>query len=211
MRGSLLLSSAFVVSLGLAEAATMDVQVRTGDGAAVADAVVTVVPAAEGPRATINFPWPLRVGQRDLLFDPTVLIVPVGAQVAFPNYDKVRHHVYSFSPAKKFEIQLYGKDETRSVSFPVAGVVAIGCNIHDAMTAFIYVADTPYAVKTDASGKAQIAGLPAGRATVRIWHPQSTSPEQRTELSFNVAAEGANSLTADVDLRPKRRARHNVY
>lgn len=211
MRTTLSLLSASILSLGLCNAATLDVQVRTDEGEPVADAVVTVIPAAGSSRQTIGFPSALQIGQRDMQFDPSVLIVPAGAQVTFPNYDKVRHHVYSFSPAKKFEIQLYGKDETRSVSFPVAGVVAIGCNIHDAMSAFIYVSDTPYAAKTDAAGKVRISGLPAGAATMRIWHPQSTSPQQQTEKPVTLTPDGANTTTADLDLRQRRRVRHGAY
>ncbi|HET6942615.1 MAG TPA: methylamine utilization protein, partial [Sphingomicrobium sp.] len=81
------------------------------------------------------------VSQRDMQFHPFVLVVPVGAKVSFPNLDPTRHHVYSFSPAKKFELKLFAKDQSRSVVFDKPGVVALGCNIHDAMTAFIYVAD----------------------------------------------------------------------
>lgn len=211
MRTTVNLLSALILSNGLSNAATLDVQVRTDEGEPVADAVVTVVPAAGSTRQAVNFPWPLQIGQRDMQFDPLVLIVPAGAQVTFPNYDKVRHHVYSFSPAKKFEIQLYGKDETRSVSFPVAGIVAIGCNIHDAMSAFIYVSDTPYAAKTDTAGKVRISGVPGGAATMRVWHPQSTSPHQQIEKPLTVATDGTNMMTVDLDLRPKRRARHGAY
>src|SRR6185437_15441331 len=108
---------------------------------------------------------------KNLQFDPFVLIVPVGANVSFPNRDPVRHHVYSFSPTHPFELKLYGKDETRSVRFDKAGVVALGCNIHDNMVAFIKVVDTPFAAKTDDKGLAVLKGLPVGQVPVRIWHP----------------------------------------
>ena len=76
-------------------------------------------------------------------FHPFVLIVPVGAKVSFPNLDPTRHHVYSFSPAKQFELKLFARDQSRSVVFDKPGVVALGCNIHDAMTAFIVVDGQP--------------------------------------------------------------------
>jgi hypothetical protein len=123
----------------------------------------------------------------------------------------VRHHVYSFSPAKKFEIQLYGHDETRSVAFPAAGVVAIGCNIHDKMSAFVYVTDTPYAAKTDASGNATIANVPSGAASAQIWHPQAVGADQRVEQSLTVSAQSPTTLTAELELRAKRRVRHGAY
>ncbi|MBP6014182.1 MAG: methylamine utilization protein [Alphaproteobacteria bacterium] len=185
-------------------------QVRTSSGEPVANAIVTMTPATQ-PTGATKFPWPLQVGQRDLAFDPFVLIVPTGAKVAFPNFDTVRHHVYSFSPVRKFEIQLYGHDETRSVAFPTPGVVAIGCNIHDQMSAFIYVTDSPFAAKTDANGNATIAGVPAGMAKAEIWHPQATATGQRIEQALTVSAQAPTTLAVELDLRAQRRARHGAY
>ena len=142
--------------------------VRTPHGGPVADAVVSVDAPYSGP---IKFAWPYRMAQQNIRFDPFVLVVPVGADVAFPNLDKVRHHVYSFSPAKTFELKLYGHDETRVVHFDKPGIVQLGCNIHDSMIAFIVVVDTPYAAKTDAQGMAVIHGVPAGAQPVKVWRP----------------------------------------
>jgi plastocyanin len=202
--------SLLLLSCAAAQAADVGVQVRTADGEPVANAVVTITPASKGTPAPAKFSWPLQIGQRELAFDPFVLIVPAGAQVAFPNFDTVSHHVYSFSSAKKFEIQLYGHDETRAVAFPTPGVVALGCNIHDKMSAFIYVTDSPYAAKTDARGNATIAGVPAGAATAEIWHPHATATGQRLQQALTVAPQ-ATTLTAELDLRPQRRARHGAY
>jgi hypothetical protein len=104
-------------------------------------------------------------------FHPFVLVVPLGAKVSFPNLDPTRHHVYSFSPAKKFELKLFAKDQSRSVVFDRLGVVALGCNIHDAMTAFIFVSDTQFAAKTGANGIAQFANAPSAPGKVSVWHP----------------------------------------
>ncbi len=109
--------------------------------------------------------------QQDLQFHPFVLIVPAGAVVAFPNRDDVRHHVYSFSPAHPFELKLYGRDETRTVRFDHPGAIALGCNIHDNMIAFIKVVDTPYAAKSGADGVASLRGAPPGQAVLHVWHP----------------------------------------
>src|ERR1700712_4533830 len=160
---AILLSSA-------ASAATVNIDVRGADGKPLAGAVVLV----ETPRkagGAIKFDYAYEMAQQNIAFVPHVLIVPVGATVTFPNRDKVRHHVYSFSKAKKFDLKLYGKDETRSVLFDKVGVVALGCNIHDAMSGFILVVDTPFAAQTDVAGHATITGVPAGTAAVRVWHP----------------------------------------
>ena len=108
---------------GYAHAADLSVSVRTKEGAPVPNAVVTFQPDG-GYSGAIKFPWPYRVAQEKIQFNPRVLIVPVGATVMFPNLDKVRHHVYSFSPGNKFELKLYGRDETHSFTFQKAGIAA---------------------------------------------------------------------------------------
>ena len=172
----------------------------------VADAVVTAYPP--GLKADqVHFSWPQEMDQRNLQFDPFVLVVPVGASVSFPNRDPVRHHVYSFSPVHPFELKLYGRDETRSVRFDRAGVVALGCNIHDGMVAFIKVVDTPFAAKTDDKGQAVLRGLPAGQVQVRIWHPYLKASGNEIERAVAVSASGAPLQTVQIDLRnaPDRR------
>ena len=148
-----------------AYAATADITVRGADGRPLPDAVV-MIKSAKAPGGPIRFAWPMVMAQQNITFVPHVLIVPVGATVSFPNRDRVRHHVYSVSKAKKFDIKLYGRDETRSETFDKPGVIALGCNIHDTMSGFIVVVDTPFAAQTDAQGHVHFAGVPEGAATV---------------------------------------------
>jgi len=185
-----------------ARAADLAVSVRTAAGQPVADAVVTVTARSAGP---IRFPWAYRMAQHNLQFDPFVLVAPVGAEVAFPNLDTVRHHVYSFSAAHPFELKLYGHDETRFVRFERPGVIALGCNIHDAMVAFILVVDTPFAAKTDASGVALIRGLPAGPVSYRVWHPYLKAPGNEVG---GAAAAGRAAVTVALRRPPQR---HRMY
>jgi plastocyanin len=182
-----------------ASAADLKVTVRGGDGKPAADAVV-MVRAPHPPSEPIRFAWPLVVEQKGMQFHPFVLVVPVGAEVAFPNHDKVRHHVYSFSPAKTFELKLYGHDETRRVRFDKTGVVALGCNIHDDMAAYIRVVDTPYAAKTDADGEALIRNLPAGAATLSVWHPYLRGGRDLVREITTPA--GGTTMTITIDLKP---------
>lgn len=174
----------------------------TSAGKAVPNAVVMVHPAGFTSRSAIRFPWAYRMAQKNMQFDPYVLIVPVGAEVSFPNLDLVKHHVFSFSPAKTFELKLYGRDETRSVRFDKPGVIGLGCNIHDDMSAFIRVVDTPFAAKSGARGEAIVRDLPAGPATITIWHPYLKV--RGGELSREVTAPGSGTLTLTVvaDVRP---------
>jgi plastocyanin len=191
-----------------AAAADLVVRVTTPSGAPVRDAVVTVRAKGAASHGPIRFSWPYVMTQKGMQFDPFVLIVPVGAVVAFPNRDPYRHHVYSFSPAKPFELKLYGNDVTRTVKFEKPGVVALGCNIHDQMTAFIRVVDTPYAAKSGANGEALIEGLPTGAVTISVWHPYLKGGRDLTRQA-TLGAKGARvAVTANLS-RPAMR--HGGY
>ena len=152
-----------------AAAAPFTVTVRGADGKPLPGAVVQLRNARQ-PAPSSRLRGPFVMAQQNIAFVPHVLIVPVGASVSFPNRDTMRHHVYSFSAPKRFELKLYGKDDTRAIVFDKPGVVALGCNIHDQMTGFIIVADTPYAAQAGLDGRVTL-DVPAGPATIEIWHP----------------------------------------
>ncbi|TKD53285.1 cupredoxin domain-containing protein [Sphingomonas baiyangensis] len=191
---------ALLATLPVAHAGTLDLRLVDAAGRPVPDAVVTIRPDAGVPRGPIRFPWGTTMTQQDIAFNPRVLIVPVGATVAFPNRDKVRHHVYSFSKPARFEIKLYGRDETRSYTFKTPGAVAIGCNIHDAMNGYIKVVDTPFAAKSDAQGLARIAGA-SGAATVTIWHPRMKAKDNQVTMRVPLDATGTVSRRVALALR----------
>jgi plastocyanin len=191
----LLLAGAVLASAAPALAGDLVVTVTTKDGKPLPDAVVTL-PAPAGAPAP-KFPWKLEIAQKDKQFAPFVLIAPVGAEVAFPNLDKFRHHVYSFSKGNKFELELYGRDEKRSVAFKTAGVAALGCNIHDNMVAFVYVADTPFAAKTNARGMAEVKGAPDGATQVTVWHPHARSRDQI--ITTDTTISGVTHLNVAID------------
>jgi plastocyanin len=178
-----------------ASAATVGIDVRGADGKPLAGAVV-VLETSRKATAPIHFAWGTVMAQRNIAFDPHVLIVPVGSSVSFPNQDKVRHHVYSVSKTKKFDLKLYGRDETRSVVFDKPGVVSLGCNIHDAMSGVIIVVDTPFAAQTDATGHAVLTGVPAGAATARLWHPSIRAPDNSSAQPVTVAGNGGTITLA---------------
>ncbi|MEH3108024.1 MAG: methylamine utilization protein [Sphingomonas fennica] len=186
------LATLLLLALCGAPAAAADLDLRLIDGAnrPLADAVVTVRPAGGIPARPISFPWGTTMVQKDIAFVPHVLIVPVGATVSFPNRDRVRHHLYSFSRPARFEMKLYGREETRSYTFTKAGTVALGCNIHDRMTGFIKVVDTPFAAASDAQGRLRLTGLPAGAATMTIWHPGLRARDNEQSSVVQVARSG---------------------
>lgn len=109
--------------------------------------------------------------QRDRRFEPDLLVVTAGSRVSFPNSDNIRHHVYSFSPARRFELALYSGTPAEPIGFPEPGIVAVGCNIHDWMSAHVVVVDTPFHA---ISVESEILRLkaPAGEYLLRLWHPR---------------------------------------
>jgi hypothetical protein len=103
-------------------------------------------------------------------FDPAVSVVTIGTAVHFPNRDTVRHHVYSFSPTKKFEIKLYVGTPAEPVVFDQPGIAVLGCNIHDQMAAWVLVVPTPWYGKAAADGVVRLPNVPAGSYRLRTWH-----------------------------------------
>jgi plastocyanin len=144
------------------------VQVQDAAGKPLADVVLYA--EAEGGVAAPKSPRPATIEQRGLKFLPLVSVIQTGSQVAFPNNDKVRHHIYSFSPAKKFDQKLYSGVAASPQVFDKAGTVVLGCNIHDRMIAYVKVVDTPYFAKSDADGIARIELPAAGKYVLKAWH-----------------------------------------
>jgi plastocyanin len=174
-------------------AATLTVRVTDARGRAMTDAVVYAEP--EGRQLPLARRTAV-MDQKNRVFDPHVLPVQVGTAVHFPNNDDVRHHVYSFSEAKTFQLPLYKGTPSSPEVFDRAGVATLGCNIHDQMSAFIVVVDTPYFAKT-ANGVATLTDVDAGRYRVRVWYPdlRGEPPSQR------VVVKGGESLTLTFDAR----------
>lgn len=191
-----LLSLYMLFGLPAFAATDISIQVQTPDGKAVPNAVI-MADSSDVPAGAGHFDWETVMAQSQKQFSPYVLIAPVGSEVSFPNRDRIRHHVYSFSKGNAFEIELYGRDESRSVTFDQPGIVAVGCNIHDEMIGYIRVVDTPIAVKTDASGTAVISGLNEVPTQLIVWHPDASG---RDDLV--VALNGRTDLTITLDVAP---------
>lgn len=183
---------------GAANAAVLDVEVRDASGAPVPDAVAYAVPRGA--------PAPTRkreavIEQVDRQFVPFVTAVQVGTAVQFPNRDSIRHHVYSFSPPKPFELKLYAGTPAAPVVFDKPGEIVLGCNIHDHMIAYVLAVETPWFSKTGREGRARIEGLPAGEYDVKVWHPHlgAMAPEPR---AVRLRADETGTARWSLALRP---------
>lgn len=174
---------------GVANAAKIVAHVVTPAGTGVVHAgVYATMVSGKTPSKQ---PKEIFVEQINKEFVPIVSITQTGALVNFPNHDSIRHHVYSFSPAKTFEIKLYSGVPSKPVVFDKPGEVVLGCNIHDSMIAYVLVVDTPYFAKTDSSGRAVIDDLPAGEYDVQMWYPANPSAPPASKIRVR-ADESAN-------------------
>ena len=183
---------------GSAVAAGLQFQVHDASGNPLPDAVLYAVPES-GPQSARNAPL-VTIEQNGRKFVPLVTVLQTGSQVSFPNNDTVRHHIYSFSAPKKFEMKLYSGTPGENVLFDKSGSVVLGCNIHDKMIAYIQVVDTPYFAKTDASGQARISSIPPGRYQLRAWHFLQTQSGQNVSHPLQVGAAG-DSLQLRISTR----------
>lgn len=198
----------FCLLLGPRALATTSIQVVDQQGKPLADAVIELIGAASDqttpPKGTMT--------QQGLMFVPFVLAVQAGTAVEFPNLDKTRHHVYSFSETKVFELKLYAGKPEKPVLFDKPGIVVLGCNIHDHMQAFVYVGTSPFLAVTNAQGMAQFAAVPAGTVKVRLWHPwqQHSQPEQQLVVQESMAAL-VIPITAQEKPKPPKRGFGQSY
>jgi plastocyanin len=179
-----------LISLGLltfafcseATAASVTVQVLDAAGVPAPNAVVYAVPV--GGQNVPRNQKPTEVEQKNIHFYPLVTVVQTGTAVAFPNHDKVRHQVYSFSTPKAFELKLYAGVPSNPIVFDKPGIVVLGCNIHDEMVAYIDVVDTPYFGKTDMSGSVKLDGLVNGKYVLKVWYFRMAGNEAPLEQAF---------------------------
>jgi plastocyanin len=201
-----LLGLAFAACLAQAQTAEIAVTVTDEQGRPVADAVLIAVPV-DGSVRPAQRAREGSVNQVDKEFAPRVTVVQLGASVSFPNHDDVRHQVYSFSPAKRFELPLYAGVPAQPIVFDKPGVVVLGCNIHDWMVGYIYVSESPFFAKTGKDGKAVLTELTPRAYVVRVWHPQLETSEDATHKTIDVSRDRRVDAAWTLKLKQEVRVR----
>ena len=185
------LGAACALACTAAGAATVNITVTDAKGIPAPNTVVSVASDSS------TIPMPPRTPERSIIdqrhetFIPLVIVVRKGGDVVFTNNDTTTHQVYSFSPIKQFQFEIDKGQVSKPVAFDKTGVAAIGCNIHDNMVAYVFVADAPYAVVTDANGHAEIHDVPEGGYRATAWHPQLRPGKQSMPVDFAVSGSGA--------------------
>jgi len=189
--------------LAVARSGTLNVTVTDSQGAPVKDAVVYAEPAGGTPGGRAQSAV---IDQVELQFVPYVSAIQVGTAVTFPNRDNVRHHVYSFSPAKKFELPLYSGVPAEPVVFDKEGVITLGCNIHDWMLAYVAVLGTPHFQITRDDGRVTLRNLAAGRHRVVVWQPRMRGSPEKLAQTVDAGAVSSD-LAFTLELKPDWRSK----
>jgi plastocyanin len=189
---ALLLGLACLGLIGRSWAGTLTVKVLLPNGRPLGGVVVTVSPAS-GP-ARPAAPVQAVMDQINRAFAPDLLVIPVESSVAFPNSDSVSHQIYSFSPAKRFQLPLYRGKPYPPVVFDQPGVVTMGCNIHDEMLAYIVITDAAFFGRTNNTGSWS-AEVPGGDYRISIWHPRIRDDAKDLSGALTVGDPTGGTLT----------------
>jgi plastocyanin len=194
--------AALLAIASAASAGTVTVTVLRHDGKPLPGAVVMVhsLDGAAKPSAPVH----AVMDQVDLMFTPDLLVIPLGSTVEFPNSDRTRHEVYSFSAAHSFQLPLYNGRPYPPVHFDKPGLVTLGCNIHDFMIAYIVVTEAAFYGTTSAAGVWSASGVPPGQYRVEIWHPRLASGDDNSErtLAVDETAPQQIEIRLEKSLRP---------
>lgn len=192
----------------VAHAQDLEVILADDEGNALSGAVIELL-LPDGLRSDYRVTDTHTIDQVDKEFVPHVTTIVAGSEINFPNSDSILHHVYSFSPARTFNIPLYGRGENHDFfeSFPEPGVVEVGCNIHDWMLAYIYVGESQLMAISGEEGRAVLANLPAGTHQLRIWHSRLAQPDNMMLREVTLTQGGSITLDLQVSLQRDRRIR----
>jgi plastocyanin len=189
-----------ICGIAPAIAGSLTVQADLANHEPLAGAVITV----HGESGRAQPPVAAILDQINLTFVPDLIVIPVGSTVEFPNSDSVSHQIYSFSPAKRFQLPLYHGKPYPPVHFDQAGIVTLGCNIHDRMVGYIYVTDATYFGRTDTHGVWSVANVPRGTYRVSLWHPLLREPAASLDREVSVSGDDPTTTTVQLaqTLRP---------
>jgi plastocyanin len=189
-------------------AGTLNIAVTDSDGKPAEEAVVELAPDAPNAAAS-RVPLQAVIDQRHETFIPLVSLIRKGGHVVFTNNDTTMHEVYSFSTIKQFEFKIDEGQHSEPVVFNIPGVSAIGCNIHDQMITYVYVADSPFAAVTNASGHAVFSDMPAGAYHAHIWHPRLAPGEAVPSYAISISgADQSAAYTLTLMPPPAKRPMH---
>ena len=183
----------------LSYAAEFSVVVNSTSDKLIKDAVITLT--SKNKRKLTSGKTYI-IDQINKTYVPHVTVIPAGNEISFPNKDNIRHHVYSFSETKKFELPLYEGTPTEPVKFNKSGIAVLGCNIHDWMRGYIFITDTPYYGLSGVSGSTTIKNVPKGKYSLRVWHPRLKNQSEQKPIIVKVTNKKTTPHQLKISLKP---------
>lgn len=166
----------------------------------IRNVVISAHPQSVHPPLLATNKKTIVIDQIDKKFISHVTVVQLNTLVSFPNHDQIHHHVYSFSLAKPFDIPLYKGSPKHPILFDKTGMISLGCNIHDWMSAYIYVVDTPYFSTTNNEGRA-ILDLPLGDYEIRYWHPNIDKKSSHLKKLIKISSNAKQTYSTQISLK----------
>lgn len=183
----------------------LQISVQAPDGSAVEDLVVYAEPLQSGLVSDRETP-PLQINQKNKTFAPYVSVIQRNSAVNFVNQDDITHHIYSVSGNNRFSFKIAAGETGQIIAgagnSAGAEAVAMGCNIHDWMSGYLLVLDTPYYAKTDSQGRVALDIEQPGDYRVNVWHPQIQTPDHRMKMDVSLAGEVAFNMQLNQPLAP---------
>ena len=184
------------------QAAEIQIQLIDKKGRGVSQAFVELIAKDGTRRAT---PSTAIIDQVDKEFVPLISAIPQGSTVSFPNSDNIQHQIYSFSKAKKFDLPLLAKNESKKITFDKSGIVSLGCNIHDWMLSYIYIFESEFVVQSNDKGTSAFTDIPHGEYSLRIWSPRMKSTSNFISQEITVQEGNNPIITQELNVRKKIR------
>lgn len=195
-----------LVGIGLSRAAVLEVKIKDQGGRPIEGVIIEAFAENDSP---VSFTRQTIIDQINKEFVPTVTVITAGTGINFPNWDDIRHHVYSFSTAKQFELPLYSGTPANPVIFDQSGIVVLGCNIHDWMRAYVYIAESERYIRTDTEGFGKFEDLANGTYKVKLWHPTLRKKKTPVIKTMVLTNEEVEVLDATLILKPTFRIRRS--
>ncbi|HEY3779239.1 MAG TPA: hypothetical protein VGL35_14400 [Rhizomicrobium sp.] len=202
--------TALTLACRTALASTAQIEVTDAGGRPLSETVVVLSPeSSAAPAPASALPAESIIDQRHETFLPLVTLIREGGHVIFTNNDATMHQVYSFSDIRQFAFEIDEGQRSQPVTFEKPGVAAIGCNIHDQMITYVYVASQPFGAVSDRSGHATIVNVAEGRYRGSAWHPGLAPGTPGRAFELVVTATGGRArVVLPVVVGSARTAKH---
>lgn len=182
---SSLLMTALLVPF-TSNAISVDVKLENEKGLPVGNIVVYLLPVDSAPPLpTVNSS--IIIKQQNKAFQPQISVMRKGSDIQFINNDDITHQIYSPIGDNKFSFKIRSGEHYNQKQLSALGEVTMGCNIHDWMSGYLLVVDTPYFNITNETGLVNFDVTHQGKYELILWHPLFANRTHNISSIQNIA------------------------